>query len=215
MKSKESFQMNKTTAIHVASEIAVVGSLFVYLMNKISALEMEVAELKKDTQAVGAHQLRSEKSHTEAITELNNRMSGHNNIRSQPNAYVHSQPQPPQHNHNHAHAHQPQPTVRVRVPPTPIPPVQAGRHPRAQQPPPKVEVVDDQTEEELLESEFGDEQDEQEEQEEPEEEEAPPPRRGGRKAVTFIPTSKPKSATSMDDIKRRAAEMRARAGADE
>lgn len=211
MKSKESFEMNKTTAIHVASEITVVGGLFVYLLNRITSLEAEVAELKKDTQAVGAHQLRSEKSHAEAITELSNRLSSHNNNRPQPQPHV---------NHNHAHDHnhhvpQQPPQMRVRVPPTPTPPTNARAHPRTQQPP-RVEVVEEQTEEELLESEFGDVEEDvqEEEQEEPEEEELPPPRRG-KKAVTFTPTSQKRSATSMDDIKRRAAEMRARAGADE
>jgi hypothetical protein len=62
--------MDKKLAVHVAAETVVLGSLTVYLINRIGALETRVAELEKDLQATAKHTVLAEKKQVEVLNAM-------------------------------------------------------------------------------------------------------------------------------------------------
>ena len=62
--------MDKKLAVHVAAETIVLGSLTVYLINRISALEVRISELEKDLQATAKHAVLTEKKQVEVLNAM-------------------------------------------------------------------------------------------------------------------------------------------------
>lgn len=83
--------MDKKLIVHVAAETIVLGSLTVYLINRIGALESRVSELEKDIQAIAKHSVTAEKKQVEILNAMSylikgdaknnhNSHSGHNHV---------------------------------------------------------------------------------------------------------------------------------------
>ena len=62
--------MDKKTAVHIAAETIVVGSLTAYLINRIGALENRVIELERNLQATAKHAVSTEKKQTEVLNAM-------------------------------------------------------------------------------------------------------------------------------------------------
>lgn len=182
--------MNKAQVVHVAAEAAVIGGLTAYLINENAKLKKDIAELRRDLQVIARYQLRVQQNHATAISGM-------------------------------IKATRISETAKAAVPPSePNPPVQKKVR-FAEQPKPRAEVSDD----ELLASEFGgdeeapqDDEPSVEEEVSSEEEEAAPIRQPSNrrdrlknKGKKMQPSKDRKQTTGMDDIKQRAAALKAAA----
>lgn len=168
--------MDKKTATHVATEVVVIGSLTVYLLNRIASLEQKISQLELDLQIVAKKEAKVEQVHTAAIRELS--------------VKVLKQPQP----HGHSVVrHHPTPS-ETRVPRTQV--SSGQKDPKRvtfsdQDPDPDPANEDDEDDDVLMEREFGssrrddhDDQDDQEGSEDRDEEEYVPPQKASRVAIS-------------------------------
>ena len=207
--------MDKKTIVHVVAEAVILGGVTVYMVNRMSAMEHELKELRVDLQVVAKRQLKIEQNHSHAIRQI-----GQASQAQPARSMVHHAPPPVA-----QPVHRPMPAAQ-RPPMRQAPPVQRVQPPPPVAAPKRVQFTDDEDEpqdpdEELMAREFGEEPEPEEEQDE-ESEEAPPvvaTRARGRKPVRAgvkIPTGpgKKPGARDMDDVKNRAAEMARRAGAE-
>lgn len=96
--------MDKKTAIHIAAETIVLGSLTTYLINRIGALENRILELEKDLQATARHTVSTEKKQTEVLNAMGQLLKSGARPGSIPTSH-----QPSSHNHNHGVKHTVQP----------------------------------------------------------------------------------------------------------
>lgn len=201
--SDKNGNVDKGRLIHIAGEAIALTGITLYLMNRITALENRIAELEKDSQASAKHHLKAEKKHSQMITNATQRITDHDQQLnrfssqfSQMHQHPHLQPSPP-----HQHQHQ-----------QPVRKTPANKQPAAHSNKPRVEIEEPIDDDQLLESEFGSEED-------PEEEEIEePPKLSVKKGknVKFKPEKKAPSsnARNMDEIKAKAARLRAAAGDD-
>lgn len=98
--------MDKKTAVHIAAETVVLGTLTAYLINRIGSLEARVSELEKDLQATALHTVSTEKKQTEVLNAMGQLIKSGVRPSNAP------QPHHSQHNHgNHTVKHTTHPIV--------------------------------------------------------------------------------------------------------
>jgi hypothetical protein len=68
--------MDKKLAVHVAAETVVLGSLTVYLINRIGALESRISELEKDLQVTAKHTVLAERKQVEVLNAMSHLIKG-------------------------------------------------------------------------------------------------------------------------------------------
>jgi hypothetical protein len=196
--------MNKTVITHVAAEAIVLGSLTVYLLNRIASLEQRLAQVELDVQIVARKEARVEEVHTTAIKNLAS-MSRNTDTerRIEPN---------------------PVPMSSIRAP---LQPSSGSGVKYSQQGQKKVTFStheEEEDDEELLAREFANEEPSDVEDEEDEESEEKPQRpavvtksrKPNRRAITPSPKAPPerRGGKNMDDTRAMAEKLRKEAGAE-
>ena len=223
---KDSILMDKQTIIHAAAESAAFIALTVYVINENSNLRKEIEQLKTDLQIVAKHQMKVDNQHNVLLDNLVTRT---NKLESAPKPQVHqiSQPKPQndmlvQRQQQQMAAMQQQQLLRQQQQ------QQQQAQARAQTQPQRIKKqvkFIEEDEDDMLEHEYGgqgEEEDEEEYYSESEEEPQPPPKliankKPKRPTMVKNPNPPPKrrGARDMDDLKAKAAQMRAEAGDEE
>jgi len=181
--------IDKKTLIHVGAEAAVLGTLTIYLLGRISALEKEVKDLRNDLQIVAKKSVLIENSVRNGPPQPRRAVSFDDEHQRAPPQAAH---QGGHQQTSHVHHHQPA-----------NPPQQRNVHPPQNRPPPRVQEAEEDEDDALLASEFG----------EPEEPVRPPP----QQRMVRPPAGRGVSrrTNDMDDVKAKAARMAAAAGSDD
>jgi len=86
--------MDKKLAVHVAAETVVLGSLTVYLINRIATLEARVSELEKDGQAIARHTVVTERKQAEILNAMSQVLKNGNRQPFRPGPVENPQPKP-------------------------------------------------------------------------------------------------------------------------